>query len=364
MKTHLSRCGHAIPLFLLNFALGVFPGQARASELPSRYIRITTHPLVKAIRSKPRILLTVVTHNEQASNVGCAPLYESTRAGEAALKANRQNTIAFAEMLKTHGAKYQLQTDYTYFDAMQALEARYPSIAASTTGGVSLFPYLEATHETGISIDPHNHATASINIADVNDRLKSVGLPESGVVGGFLAYPAARADWAQYGTPVAPLTAPATSTFQAKVLWGGASPNHTCDPNASGVWKPKDEANFQTHDSTAHLPVIGTGRNVKVLDYLDADPSDIDNRPGVEKLLAALDTGSLDPNLIYTAALFLDQCTLTSTEIGTLDTYLTSTIDPRVAAGDIVWAGFSEILKRWSVVYAEVPNIYDPVACP
>jgi len=48
-------------------------------------IQSSDSPLIRIIEKKPRILLTVVAHNEQATHRGCAPLYESTPAGATAL---------------------------------------------------------------------------------------------------------------------------------------------------------------------------------------------------------------------------------------------------------------------------------------
>lgn len=313
-----------------------------------------------ATLARPRIYATFASHNEDDRNDRCAPgLFglPGPAAGPAAGQtvpprdrylAIRATTVAFAQMLVEVGAAYAMQTDYPFLDAV----VRYDdATVTATTGGQNLIAYLARLAPSQVTVDAHSHEHAylgePVNYADAAAFVAELsGLPSTGVVGGFLSSPAADEDWTRFQAgPLAAVRARSAGyQWSPRVLWGGASPSHADDAEISGVWRPIDGDRFDQHAASAPIPTIGVWYATET------------TAAGIDDLLARLRAGTLEAGHQYTVTIMTTQCDLDQARIDEVRAIVTAHAAD-VAAGDLVWATFPDVLQAWTDVYGEAPTV-------
>lgn len=298
----------------------------------------TTPPVTK-------ILATWGSHNELASarNPGCV---DATKTQTGYL-ANRAKTLELAALIRAKGVAWDLMTDMDYIDAVKRWDT---AEVMQSTGGKNLLRYLADLDPARLAIDAHSHerplGPTAFNMADVVAELIAMGIPSTGIVGGFIAVPTEE-NWTRYRSPLRALRS--SFSWQAQFLWGGGSANHTNDRHATGMWRPKSPTEFFVDDPSQALGNIGN------YSIGQTDPG-----AGLRALLAKLRRGELLPGKIYTATLMIKQCELhrDAALIGRIE----ATIDEFASAtqsGEIVWATLPNVIKAWQTEYGSVPNVLE-----
>lgn len=197
----------------------------------------------------------------------------------------RNQLLRLAEYLHEEGIVMNIQSDWTFLVAV--LNNEIPdSPYLDRTLGKNVLQYLK--QDLGHEIDPHAHET-QYNYADVAYLLELLGVEPSAVTGGFIAIPPDESVYYRFLSAIQGRVFPEYS-WQASLLWGGASRQHMQDIYASGIWRPKSGEEFFVHDPTAPLPHIG-GYTFEV--------------GGVYDLIDRLDRGVLLPAKMYTATIFI-----------------------------------------------------------
>lgn len=294
-----------------------------------------------------RIYVTLVTHNEDTAtgnNPECAALYDAL---EARFAANRAAVLAIADHVEARGAALSLQTDVEYLRIVAARESADDNFLRSL-----------AHRSSGrISVEAHAHESALKNYADVANLLEDVTGVRNGVVGGFTAstcrpmQPAP--EWEKFRAPLAPRMGGAV--FEATVLTDGASPGHTCDEAASGIWHPAGHDDFFRDDPTQTLPNIGVGFTAGSLDEAVV---------ALSRLLGELRAGRLEPHRIYTQNVTIRQCTSDLPGQGSSPDEVAAFLDAVEALDgpdDVIrWASHPELLEIWRREYRGATSLWRP----
>ncbi|MBI5509689.1 MAG: hypothetical protein HY903_13125 [Deltaproteobacteria bacterium] len=290
-----------------------------------------------AAPARTRIFATIVTHNERSPHAECDPVVTV----QSGYLANRDLTLKLVDTVISHGAALDLQSDYLYLDAVKSWDG---AAQKAKTGGMNLIQYLAGLAPAQLVLDAHAHADDTVNYTDVSYMHELMGAPRNGVLGGFLWYPTENESWTQFREVETGRRYP-DATWQVEILWGGATLQHRGpDSKASGVWRPKDAANFHVDDPAQTLVNVGA--------YAGAIG-------GVGELLDLLHAGSLEPNRMYTATVFVNQCSITGASIDALATSIDE-YAADVAAGDLVWATLPEVARIWRAEYDSMPSILQP----
>ncbi|MSP15343.1 MAG: hypothetical protein EXR73_01810 [Myxococcales bacterium] len=309
---------------------------------------------------RTRIYATLVSHNEDDLNAPCArglfgldgpatgPMAGQTVPPRDRYLAVRAATVGFAEMIVETGAAYDLQSDYPFLDAVD----RYDDATVTTdTDGKNLIEWLATFAPDRVVVDPHSHEHGyggdPLNIADTAAFVAELsGLPTTGVLGGFIASPVVEENWTQFLD--GPLRAVRTRSngyeWAPRVLWGGASPNHTEDSEISGVWRPASAESFDQHNPQGPMPNIGVWGGP------------VGTATGLDELLALLRAGSLEAGQMYTVTIMSAQCSLDQARIDEVRAIITAHAAD-VAAGDLVWATLPEVRRAWVEDYDGVPTM-------
>jgi hypothetical protein len=278
-----------------------------------------------APRRDPPILISIVMHNEEP----LSGLYPDFVNDETAFWEHREALVTFADMLHDHGVMLNYQSDWNFLMAVGLYDGGTPR-----TGGRNVVRYIK---DLGFEVDPHAHET-QYTYADVAYLIETLGVPASHTTGGFLAAPPKDSKLEYLWQPISATLSP-TYTWQAEILWGGATRGHQDEEGlwASGVWKPKDDHHFLEHDDYAPLPYVGGyGRN------------------NCEQLIQKQQDGELAEDRIHTCTLFVGQNELLrpgriggfAQEIEALD-----------AAGNVHWLGLAEVIDVWRTEYGAEPHI-------
>jgi hypothetical protein len=280
----------------------------------------------------PPIYVSIVTHNEEP----LSGLYPDFVAAEAAFWEHRAKVVEFARMLAEEGVEYNYQSDWNFLQAA----AMYDT-GTGSTNGKNFLRFLK--EDLGFGIDPHAHET-SRNYADVAFLIENLGVEPSNIVGGLLCFP-----------PVSSKLEYLRDTlhgwnydydWKAEVLWGGSTMLHQNEDSLwiSGIWKPRDNFHFLSHDDQAPLPYIGGFKP---------------RWEGLDSLLSLQAAGELTEGRIYTQSIMIAQINLVSNP-GSVEEYRQKIIEyaPYVDAGLLYWVQLGEVIDVWHSEYDSQPNLY------
>lgn len=278
----------------------------------------------------PPIYMSIVTHNEQPDS-GRYPNFEED---EDAFWEHRDALVAFADMLKEEGATYNWQSAWTFLEA-----ARDFDTGNTASDGKNIVEYIQ---DLGFSVNVHGHP-GTYTYADDAYLIDQLGDTPSGIMGGFIATPSSSSEledfWdTQRGSVY-------SYSWTPTALWGAASAGHSRDEDvqASGIWRAKDNDNFLEHDDDAELPIIGTYTS---------------DWNGLEELLDLQEAGELDPDVMHTATVMVDQDELlTSSEREAVRDQIEALQD-ETNEGRIIWMTLENVLETWETDYNEVPGIF------
>lgn len=278
----------------------------------------------------PPIYVSITTHNEQPDS----GRYPDFTENESDFWAQRDAVVTFADMLKNEGVKYNWQSAWNFLLAANTFDN-----GDSATGTQNIVEYLQGL---GFSVNIHGHVS-TYNYADVAYLIDQLGNAPSGIMGGFIATPASSSEledlWStQHGNTYAYAWTPTAA-------WGASGFGHSGDDDLkiSGVWKPQDNDNFLTHNDSAALPVIGT--------YT----SDWD---GLTDLLTRQANGELDPTVMHTATIMVDQDELLTSSDRTAIQAKIEALQDETAAGRIIWSTLEDVVATWQTTYNSVPSLY------
>jgi len=281
------------------------------------------HPPVAS--GQPPILISIVMHNEEPRT----GLYPDFVHDEEAFWEHRSGLVRFVDMLHANGMAFNYQSDWNFLKAVGLYDAGTPE-----TDGKNVVRYIA---DLGFEVDPHAHET-EYNYADVAYLIRSLGVGPSHTVGGFIALPPEDSKLEYFWQPIVSTLDP-TYTWQAEILWGGATLHHTADEPlwVSGVWKPRDNGHFLEHDEAAPLPYIGNYGS------------------RCEQLVRMQQEGRLEGDRIYTCTLFVSQnFVLKSDFLADFEQRLQA-LD---AMGNVRWVGLSEVIEIWRTEYGSRPNLF------
>ncbi|MBU1634629.1 carboxypeptidase regulatory-like domain-containing protein [bacterium] len=282
---------------------------------------------------RPPIYVSIITHNEEpSSRPGGYPDFVNN---ESAFWQHRESLIEFASMLHAEGVKYNYQSDWNFL-----LAATKYDTGAASTNSKNFLRYLK--EDLGFEIDPHAHET-QYNYADVAYLIEELGVPVSQTTGGFLAFPPESSKLEYFRQPITG-SIYSDYTWQAEILWGGATLFHQNEDSLwiSGIWKPQDNEHFLTHDENAPLPEVGGYRN---------------NWQGLNKLLQKQQNGELEEGKIYTQTIFAGQNSMLNPQFIQDFQQQIQALSEYTRAGLIQWVGLAEVIDIWESQYNSEPNL-------
>ena len=282
-----------------------------------------------------RLYVTFVSHNEDNCPFFDAPDFSSE------YKANRDATVAVANAVVAAGLAWNFESDWTY---LLKVSEEDEGAGQENTGGKNIIEWLATSAPHRLEVDAHSHEHRGYNYADVVKLLLDLGAPDTKIVGGFIATPEGEADWARLREP---LTGAKTGfVWTPQILWGGASHDHLIDLNLSGVWRPKDAANFLSDDPAGNLTSVGT--------WWDSGPFQLD---GLNEIVARVAAGEFAPGTILTTAVRIGHCTMArDLDVALADVAAVASF---VAAGKAVPATLTDIVAIWRDAYGSKPFVLE-----
>ena len=313
MRAHLSH--FVLSLWFFSIFIPVLlpiPSIARAEEVPPIYV-------------------SIVTHNEQPDTGRYPDFTES----ESDFWDQQDAVAAFADMLHEESVSYNWQSAWNFLLAANT----FGTSGDSATDHKNIVSYLQGL---GFSVNVHGHAS-TYNYADDAYLIDQLGSTPSGIMGGFIATPASSSEledlWdTQHGDVY-------SYSWTPTALWGASGFGHQGDDDIqiSGVWQPKDNDHFLTHSDNGELPVIGT--------YT----SDWD---GLDKLLAHQADGDLDPTVMHTATIMVDQDELLTQADRDATQAKIEALADETADGRIIWMTLEDVMSTWENDYNRFPGLF------
>ncbi len=284
-------------------------------------------PITSDESTGPVIYVSIASHNEEPS------LKQPDYLDEDLFWYYREGLVDMAKMLYEEDVMYDFQSDWNFLQAVAAYDNGTPS-----TSGKNVVLWLYENLE--FAVDPHAHET-KYNYADVAYLIEQLGVPPSGITGGFVASPASSSKVNYLQNPIEGWVY--DYTWQAEAMWGGGTLNHVNEENLwiSGIWRPKNNGNFYKDDPTA-VPVIGRYR------------SDFD---GLDDLLNKWEQGELEEDQIYTITIMNDQ-KLFSEEDDYIENFKEEleVYKSYTEQGIIEWVSLTEVLEIWETEFDSEPS--------
>jgi len=294
----------------------------------------------------PPIYVTVALHIE------AVPVYANCQA----YPDYRRNLLRFAEAMAPYGAKINLQTEYEFLVGVDRCET--PAMQAETNGQ-NVLDYL-ASHY-GYEIDAHRSGgwdlEAQHNYADVRYLAGRLTTATSENVGGLVWDDPAQ--WATLTQGERGLLYP-DFVWRPEALTLATGTQHhlgdfTSDDYASGVWRPKGAGpDFWVHDPQGPLIYVGPGE-------YDNWGGRHGRRPTLDflrDLLAKLEAGAIERDVIYTASLAVPQSVIFNPDEHARLQTLLEQLAPLVTSGQVVYVTYSQAVMIWQTEYGAEPNIY------
>ncbi len=284
----------------------------------------------KAASDTP-IYVSLITHNEDSTTLRYPNFVED----EDAFWEYRDALVSYADMLSAQEVKYNFQPAWTFLLATLNFDS-----GTSSTNGKNVLRYL--VEDLGFSVNVHGHP-GEYSYADAAYLIDRLGVEPSGVMGGFIASPAADSEledlWeTQEGSVY-------NYQWQPTALWGAATSGHSNDTafENSGIWRPVSNSDFFDHQDSAPLPMIG------------GYTADWD---GLDELLELQENGDLDPEVMHTASIMVDHDEmLTQAERNDIQDQIESLQD-ETNSGRIIWVTLEEVLSIWETDYASTPSLF------
>jgi hypothetical protein len=251
----------------------------------------------------------------------------------------RQGLVDFARMLKRNGVAFCWQSDWKFLEGVLLYET--PELMA-VTNNKNLVRWL--SEDMGLSVDAHSHENYGYNYADVAYLIDSLGVTPNQVIGGHIYDPFSDKfqDWERFRMPLAGEHYP-QALWTGSILMGSGTPNHTYDPEPSGLWRPKGKYEYWTDDPAGNIVCVG---------QYSGDVA------GVERLVQLYQNGTVAPAQILTASLYVGQ----SFPPGMVAAYEDSVVKPLLAlqeAGSIRIVTFTELVEIWQTRYHGVAHLYN-----
>lgn len=282
--------------------------------------------------SGPKIYLSFASHNEDEFH----PSYPNYVDDEATFWEHRANAIAYAEMLVSHGVKYDFQTDWNFLLAVQAYDN-----GDASTNGKNVIRYLH--EDLGVDIDPHSHENGGYNFVDVAYLISQLGVEPTGVVGGFIAGPPEDSQLSYFWNLKRGEKYP-SATWNPEILWGGGTGQHQNEGDywISGIWRPKSANEFDVHDANAALPNVGNFSG---------------SWEGLNVLLNELRAGNLSAENFYTATIMINQSEMDAESRNEYEEKIKELSD-EVANGEIVFSTITNTYNVWLATQNGAPTIF------
>jgi hypothetical protein len=295
------------------------------------------------------VYVSVTSHNEDDSR------YDAPYASAEGFLQMRNAVLQIAELTNSYGAVYEFQTDWRFLKTLEKYET---DVHRQDTNGKTFLRYL--SEDLGVIVEAHSHECGTLspaaaseypeyasgcNYADVVYLIEQFGVAPPPVVGGFLATPPETAIWEKFWLPVQGQRFP-SHQWQAEILWGGGSFQHTEDLSLAGVWRPKSHEEYTTDDASRELINVPGGGAACVIPMVDAIAS-----------------GELSANRMYTASATFFELNVfeNSNELAKIQA-LFEQLAPHVASGAVVYEPLPRIRELWKTEYQSQPNIVDLTA--
>jgi hypothetical protein len=294
----------------------------------------------------PPIYVTVALHIEDV------PVYANCDA----FPDFRQKLLDFAQAMAPYQIPINLQTDYEFLMGVERCET--PAVQAETDGQ-NVLDYLAS--EYGYEIDPHQEGGWDIegqdNYADIRYLAGQLTSATSQTIGGLVWDDPAQ--WRALAQGQAGLQNPGYTWNPVVLTLAVGSQHHmgdfSDDDYASGVWRPAGAGEkFWDHDPDGAIIYIGPG-----------EYTNWGNRSGrrstlefVRHLLAGLETGELDRDVIYTATLAVPQSIVFDANEHFKLQQMLDELAPLAESGQIIFVTYSQVVQIWASQYAANPNIY------
>lgn len=295
------------------------------------------------------VYLNIGSHNETEDfnsgldYIGDANDYEAVK----------QLVLQIYDTVKVHDARWNLQVESNFIRGCIRHDTAY-------TNPNDLLQWINGTE--WVEVDPHNHFNPSgfgptynpYNYSDLAFLLTdSVGLSPRTNLGGFIYkdFPSfsVSEDWTQYQDSVPGNRFPFTK-WRPHVIWGGGSPGHTQDFNASGIWKPTGPttAQFGVHNPSNFLTCIGSNCGN---DFVIADTSDADNviRHAEEFIYHANHSGLSTADTFYTLTVMINFKHIQSAGYVEKVSAFIRAMDAYVQQGQVIWSTLTEKYDTWYV---------------
>jgi len=281
------------------------------------------------VSKEPKIYVSIITHSP-SSESGKYPDFIND---EDSFFEHREGIVEFAKGLHDAGAKYNFQTEWNFL-----LAAIKYDKGTELTNGKNMFRYF--TEDLGFEVDCSLHGD-TYNYADCAYLFEQLGVEPSYTTGGFIIAPEEDCKIDYYKNPISGKVY-TNYTWQAEVLWGGATYGHVDQEpyEASGVWKPKSCEEPYVNSPNSDLILVGSYHS---------------GWASLNELTQKKD--SLDPNKIYTITIGTGQETLTNEK--TRNNFLKNvkSYANETSSGLINWVGIKEVANIWEEEYDSDPNV-------
>jgi len=324
-------------MYTINLHSAPFIHKREMSMKPVMLILICTFLAlpVYAADPHPPVYVILFMHNED----GALGDFNDPRT-EISYLSQREELVRFSSMLHDHDVPFCWQSDWVFLKGV--LEYDNTQLMDSTTNGKNLLRYM--SEDMGITVEAHSHENFGYNYADVAYLIDSLGVTPTPVIGGHIwdPYSSQYANWERFREPLQG-SRYTNAWWEANILIGAGTPNHTYDPAPSGIWRPKDKYNFWTDDPDG--PVVCVGQYTKDIQ-------------GLLTLTGLYETGAVDTSYMLTCSFMTPQ----KSTSGFTQEYLTETLQPLLDLrdqGKIEMVTFTGAVDIWQNRFGGRGHIYN-----
>jgi len=298
-------------------------------------LALTVCALLPAARANDGVVYVVLfMHNEDTA------LGDFNDPGTPAkYQRNREMLVEMGQFLHNNNVPFDWESDWKFLQGVLKYET--PELEA-TTNNKNLVRYL--SEDLGITVDPHSHEHYGYNYADVACLIDSLGVPPTDIIGGHIwdPYNEKYANWERFRQPLQGSQYP-HYTWSGRVLIGSGTPNHTYDPQPSGLWRPTDKYHYWQDDPDGNVLCVGqyTG-----------------DLAGVQELVQLYRTDAIPADQILTCTIHTPQ----SFYPDFMNDFEQNLIEPLLELqnnGDIRLVSFVELADIWETEFGGRAHIYN-----